>query len=215
MKSPLLLGLAVVSLLCIAVSSGYTGDSAKESGLRILVLGDSLTAGYGLATEETFPAQLQQALQAAGYPVTVINAGVSGDTSAGGLSRLEWALADRPDIVILELGANDALRGLAPEQTGNNLEQIIIRLQQAGVDILLAGMLAPRNLGSEYYSKFDNLYPALAARYAIALYPFFLQGVAGEPQLNLADGLHPNARGVAVIVQNILPYLQPLIESSG
>jgi acyl-CoA thioesterase-1 len=207
--------LSVFSFLWIALSPGHAGDSPKESDLRILVLGDSLTAGYGLVTEDTFPAQLQKALLSAGYPVKVINAGVSGDTSAGGVSRLEWALADRPDIVILELGGNDALRGLSPEQTASNLEQIIVRLQQVGVDILLAGMLAPRNLGSEYYSKFDNLYPELAARHGILLYPFFLQGVAGDPQLNLADGLHPNARGVEVIVRSILPYLQPLLDSAG
>ncbi|MDT8421259.1 MAG: arylesterase [Desulfuromonadales bacterium] len=215
MRTPLLFGLSVFSLLWIALSPGHAGDSPKESDLRILVLGDSLTAGYGLVTEDTFPVQLQKALLSAGYPVKVINAGVSGDTSAGGVSRLEWALADRPDIVILELGGNDALRGLSPEQTASNLEQIIVRLQQVGVDILLAGMLAPRNLGSEYYSKFDNLYPELAAKHGIPLYPFFLQGVAGDPQLNLADGLHPNARGVEVIVRSILPYLQPLLDSAG
>ena len=182
--------------------------------LRILVLGDSLTAGYGLAPEEAFPVQLEKALQAAGHDVAVINAGVSGDTTAGGLARLDWALADEPQLVIVELGGNDALRGLPPEQTRKNLEAIITRLKERGIVVLLAGMRAPRNLGSDYYSKFDDLYPALSARHAVALYPFFLDGVATIPDYNQTDGIHPNPDGVAVIVRNLLPILKPLIDQA-
>lgn len=190
-------------------------DRADKDALRILVLGDSLTAGSGLSIEDAFPNQLQRALLTAGHPVRVINSGVSGDTTAGGLSRLEWALSDQPHIVILELGGNDALRGLNPEQTRDNLERIIVRLKQAGVNIMLAGMLAPRNLGPDYYNKFDKIYPDLAAKHEISLYPFFLDGVVGDPQLNLEDGIHPNRRGVGVIVEKILPYVEDMIRDTG
>lgn len=172
-----------------------------------MVLGDSLTAGYGLAEEEAFPAQLEQALFAAGIGVRVINAGISGDTSAGGAARLEWSLADHPDLVILALGANDALRGLSPDQTRINLAAIITRLQERQIDVLLAGMLAPRNMGEDYYNSFDKIYPELAQEFAIPLYPFFLEGVAGKPELNLADGIHPNPAGVRVMVEGILPLV--------
>lgn len=215
MKFSALLVLIALILLSVTVQPGRAEGSAGADVLRILVLGDSLTAGYGIAADDAFPNQLQWALLAAGHRVTVVNAGVTGDTSAGGLSRLEWALADRPDIVILELGGNDALRGLAPEQTRDNLERIIVRLKQAGVDVLLAGMLAPRNLGSDYYSKFDNLYPELADQHGIPLYPFFLEGVTGEARLNLADGIHPNKQGVRVVVEKILPYVETLIKDRG
>jgi acyl-CoA thioesterase-1 len=185
--------------------------SVGQDALRILVLGDSLTAGYGLSDEDAFPNQLQRALLTAGHHVKVINAGVSGDTTAGGLSRLEWALSDQPHIVILELGGNDALRGLDPQQTRENLERIIVRLKQAGVNVLLAGMLAPRNLGPDYYNKFDKIYPDLAAKHDISFYPFFLEGVTGDPQLNLDDGIHPNRRGVGRIVEKILPEVEKMV----
>ncbi len=175
--------------------------------LRITVLGDSLTAGYGLAAREAFPAQLERALQKAGYRVLVQNAGVSGDTSAGGLARLDWSLAARPDLMIVELGANDALRGLDPELTHKNLDAILTRLKAAGVPALLTGMKAPRNLGPDYYTKFDRLYPELAERHAVPFYPFFLEGVAGRAELNQADGLHPNTKGVALIVGKMLPLI--------
>lgn len=182
--------------------------AAADPPVTIVVLGDSLTAGYGLAAEEAFPAQLERALIADGCQVRIINAGVSGDTSAGGAARLEWALADNPDMVIVALGANDALRGLNPEQTYANLASIIARLQQRGITVVLAGMIAPRNLGEGYYSSFDKIYPKLAQEFAVPLYPFFLEGVAGKPELNLADGIHPNAAGIEIMVNGMLPLIE-------
>jgi acyl-CoA thioesterase-1 len=196
----------MILLLLLLPSLVVAGDQ-----LRIVVLGDSLTAGYGLEAKDAFPVRLEQALQAAGHKVTVINSGVSGDTSAGGLARLDWALTDRPQIVIVELGGNDALRGLAPEQTRQNLHAIIGRLKADGVAVLLTGMRAPRNLGSDYYNKFDRLYPELAARHRVAFYPFFLEGVATVRRYNQADGIHPNRAGLQVIVQKILPTVEKLI----
>ncbi len=181
---------------------------AESPLLRIAVLGDSLTAGYGLAAADAFPAQLEAALRQRGHRVLVQNAGVSGDTSAGGLARLDWTLAERPALVIVELGANDALRGLDPAGTRANIAAILNRLKQAGVKPLLAGMRAPRNLGRVYYTKFDQLYPELAQTHDVAFYPFFLEGVAGRPELNQRDGIHPNAVGVAIIVANILPLVE-------
>lgn len=182
-------------------------NSAVSVAVTVLALGDSLTAGYGLEQDESFPAQLEKALLAAGYAVKVVNAGVSGDTSAGGLARIEWALADRPQIVVVELGANDALRGLDPAQTHANLDQIIARLNQAGCRVILAGMQSPRNLGPDYNNTFDQIYPNLAKRYDLLFYPFFLEGVATEPDLNQVDGIHPNSSGVRLIVKG----LQPLV----
>lgn len=178
---------------------------------KIAVLGDSLTAGYGLARQDAFPAQLERALRRSGWPVDVVNAGVSGDTTAGGLARLDWLLADRPQLVIVALGANDALRGLPPEQSFRNLDAILGRLLDSGVGVLLTGMLAPRNLGDDYAGRFDRIYPELATRHGVELYPFFLEGVATEPLLNQVDGIHPNAAGVAVMVENILPFVVQLL----
>jgi len=180
---------------------------------RLLVLGDSLTAGYGLAAGETFPEQLERALQQAGHNVTVINAGVSGDTTAGGLARLDWALRDDPQLVIVELGGNDALRGLPPEETFDNLDAILERLDTAGISIILTGMQAPRNLGVDYTTDFDQIYPRLASKYKVSFYPFFLDGVALDPALNQADGIHPNSAGVAVIVDRMLPVLESALET--
>ena len=180
---------------------------------RLLVLGDSLTSGYGLAAKYAFPVQLEKVLQQAGHKVTVINAGVSGDTTAGGLARLGWALADDPHLVIVELGGNDALRGLPPEETFANLDAILGQLREAGVPVLLAGMRAPRNLGEHYTTAFDQIYPELARQHAICFYPFFLDGVALVPALNQADGIHPNASGVAVIVERILPVVDSVLRS--
>lgn len=179
-----------------------------DKSVTIVALGDSLTAGYGLAAEDAFPAQLERVLVKKGYPVRVINAGVSGDTSAGGAARLEWALADNPDMVIVALGANDALRGLDPEQTYSNLASIITRLKQRGIAVVLAGMLAPRNLGESYYNSFDAIYPSLAQEFAVPLYPFFLDDVAGKSELNLADGIHPNAAGIEIMVKGMLPLIE-------
>jgi acyl-CoA thioesterase-1 len=209
MQNLLVLALATTAWLWpMALSANDTTESPKY----VLVLGDSLVAGYGLSLADSFPAQLETALIEAGHAVRVINAGVSGDTSAGGLARLDWLLADRPDLVIVELGANDALRGLDPAQTERNLDAILSRLGQAGLPVLLAGMRAPRNLGDDYTHRFDRIYPDLADRHGVPLYPFFLEGVAIDPALNQADGIHPNAHGVAVIVQRILPSVVRLLK---
>ena len=177
------------------------------ASLKILALGDSLTAGYGLEKGDAFPDQLEESLRSLGYEAKVINAGVSGDTTAGGLARLEWALFDQPKIVIIELGANDAMRGLDPEQVFKNLDAIITRLKKADCRVILAGMKAPRNLGPEYYNKFDQIYPDLADKHNILFYPFFLEGVATKQSLNQIDGIHPNAAGIALIVSGIQPLV--------
>ena len=187
---------------------------AQNPSLRLVVLGDSLTAGYGLPAGTSFPDKLQKALTAKGLDVLVENAGVSGDTSSGGLSRLDWAVADGTQMVILELGANDALRGVAPEETLKALDEIITRLKAKGVKVLLAGMVAPPNMGEAYGKAFNAIYPDLAQKHDVALYPFFLEGVAAMPELNLADGIHPNEKGVDVIVERMLPAVEALIESA-
>ncbi|MFY7961032.1 MAG: arylesterase [Elsteraceae bacterium] len=186
---------------------------ARAAEKRLLVLGDSLTAGYGLPSAQAFPVKLEAALRAKGVAVTVINAGVSGDTTAGGLARLDWSLADKPTHVIVELGANDMLRGLDPGQARRNLDQIMTRLRAEKLPVLIAGMLASRTLGAAYQAEFDGIYPALAKQHGAALYPFFLDGVATDPTLNQSDGLHPNARGVDVIVERILPSVMTLLET--
>jgi acyl-CoA thioesterase I len=180
--------------------------------LRILALGDSLTAGYGLAPDEAFPDRLQQALRAEGRDVTVINAGVSGDTTSGGRARLDWALAERPDLAIVELGANDGLRGIDPTLTQGNLDAILTRLKAAGIPVLLTGMRAPPNYGKAFEAQFKAVFETLAARHDVIFYPFFLDGVAGDPRLNQPDGIHPTAPGVEVIVRRILPSVRRLLE---
>ncbi len=176
------------------------------------MLGDSLTVGYGLSQQTAFPAQLETALKHRKHQVKVINAGISGDTSAGGLARLDWSLAEQPDLVLIELGANDALRGLRPEQTRQNLSSLLYRLREKGIQALLTGMKAPRNLGEEYYTKFDRIYPELARQHSVPFYPFFLAGVAGEPSLNQADGIHPTVTGIEIIVRGILPLVEETLE---
>ncbi len=198
------LGLAILAM------APAPANSASE--LTLLAFGDSLVHGFGLAAGDTFPEQLEAALRQEGHAVTVINGGNSGDTSAAGLARLDWALADAPDLVLVELGANDGLRGLDPAATEANLDAILGKLKERDITVLLAGMLAPRNLGAEYAEQFDSLYPRLAEAHDVALYPFFLDGVALEPDLNQPDGIHPNAAGVAVIVERILPHILPLVE---
>ena len=178
---------------------------------QIVVLGDSLTAGFGLPRGDAFPARLEAALRADGHRWRVIDAGVSGDTSAGGLARLDWVLADEPEIVIVELGANDGLRGLPTDQMEANLDAILARIGESGVATLLAGMRAPANFGANYATAFHAVYERLAARHGIAFYPFFLEGVAMEPALNQADGIHPNAAGVAEIVRRMVPHVVALI----
>ncbi|MGE5476925.1 MAG: arylesterase [Bacteroidales bacterium] len=179
--------------------------------LRILALGDSLTAGYGVAADAAFPVQLERALRAEGYDVTVLNAGVSGDTTAGGRARLDWALADKPQVAIVELGANDGLRGLDPKLTEQNLDAILTRLRADGVRVLLTGMRAPPNYGPDYAQSFAALFPRLAERHKVAFYPFFLDGVARDPRLNQPDGLHPTRDGVAEIVRRILPSVRAVV----
>lgn len=186
---------------------------AAAEPVRLMAFGDSLTHGYGLPPGETFPEQLEAALRADGLDVVVLNAGNSGDTTAGGLARLDWALADDPDAVILELGANDGLRGLDPEATYDNLDAIMAKLTEAGLPVLIAGMLAPPNLGREYGEAFNAIYPRLAEKYDAPLYPFFLEGVAMQRALNQGDGIHPNAEGVAEIVARIKPYVVRLLEA--
>jgi acyl-CoA thioesterase I len=190
-----------------------TAPARADDDLRILAFGDSLTAGYGLRESESFPARLQAALAAKGIAAEVINGGVSGDTSAGGLARLDWALADDPDIVIVELGANDGLRGLDPARTQENLDAILKRLTAEKRAVLLAGMLAPPNMGADYGDAFKGIYPALAGKYAVRLYPFFLDGVAADPALNQGDGIHPTAAGIDIIVARILPDVMAVIDT--
>jgi acyl-CoA thioesterase-1 len=185
--------------------------SAAARVPEVLAFGDSLTAGLGLPAEAAFPARLEARLKADGIGLHVINAGVSGDTTAGGLARLDWALADKPDIVILELGANDALRGIEPKTVRANLDAMIGKIQAKGAKVLLMGMRAPPNWGEEYQHEFERIYPELARANGVTLYPFFLEGVAMDPKLNQPDGLHPNEKGVATLVDRIAPYLARLI----
>jgi len=184
---------------------------AQAQPLRLVVLGDSLTAGYGLPQEAAFPAVLERVLKAKGYRVEIANAGVSGDTSSGGLDRLDWSVPDGTDGVIVELGANDMLRGLDPAVPRRAIGAIVERLKARNIPVMLAGMYASRNLGPDYVQKFDSLYPDIAKRHDLVLYPFFLDGVAGERSLNLPDGLHPTAKGVEIIVERILPTVESFI----
>jgi acyl-CoA thioesterase-1 len=186
-------------------------SSAPAEPVRIVALGDSLTAGYGVGPGESFPEQLQAALSERGHEVEVANAGVSGDTASDGLARLEWSVPAEADIVIVELGANDALRGIDPAVTKDALDKILGKLAGRGQPVLLAGMQAPRNLGEDYTAEFDAIYPELAASHQVAFYPFFLNGVATDAALNQADGMHPNAAGVAKIVETILPKVEALM----
>ncbi len=199
-------------LLLAGLGSPFHGANA-ENNIRIMAFGDSLTAGFGLAPADSFPSQLQRALEARGLPARVLNAGVSGDTTSGGLARLDWSLSDRPDMVIVALGANDALRGIDPAITRANLAAILEKLRRKKLPVLLAGAYAPPNLGREYEASFNGIFPDLAKKYDVPLYPFFLEGVVTVPSLNQGDGVHPNAEGVAVIVERITPYVVSLIES--
>lgn len=183
--------------------------------VKLAVLGDSLTAGYGLPAAAAFPIRLQKALADKGIAVETINAGVSGDTASGGRDRLDWSIPAGTQAVIVELGANDALRGLDPAVTRAALEDIVKQLQGRHIAVMLCGMYAPRNLGPDYVAKFDPIYPDLARTYGVALYPFFLDGVAGDPKLTQPDGLHPTAQGVDVIVTRILPSVEAFLARLG
>lgn len=181
---------------------------AQAATIRILAFGDSLTAGYGLDPGDGFAPRLEAALRARGYDVQVLNGGVSGDTTAGGLDRLDWALADKPDLAIVELGANDMLRGVDPAEVEKNLDAMLARLKARNIPVLLAGMVAAPNLGHAYGEAFGAIYPRLAQKYGVPLYPFFLDGVAGDTALALEDAMHPDAAGVRRIVEGILPTVE-------
>ena len=196
------------------IANGQVAQTQTVKAVRLLVLGDSLAAGYGLAKPDSFSVKLGKALAKRGVNARVINAGVSGDTTSGGRSRLGWARADKPDAVILELGANDGLRGIEPAVSRANLDAIITRLKHNNVKVLLAGMKAPPNLGKEYGAEFNRIFPVLAAKHNLIFYPFFLEGVAANPNLNQDDKIHPNAAGVDEIVKRILPRVLELIGSS-
>lgn len=188
-------------------------NSASAETPRVLAFGDSLVAGYGLGPREAFVPQFETALAELGVAVDVIDAGVSGDTTAGGRARIDWALADEPDFALLELGGNDGLRGLDPAETFANLDAILTALAEAQIPTLFAGMLAPPNLGAEYEQAFNAVFPALAEKHNVVFYPFFLDGVAADPALNQPDMIHPNADGVAVIVERIAPLMASLIRA--
>lgn len=198
------------AMLVLSLVLAATMPAAAKT-LRVVVLGDSLVAGYGLPKKDSFPSKLEAALRAEGRDVVVENAGVSGDTSSGGLARLDWALGDKADAAIVELGANDALRGLSPANTYRNLDAILDKLAKKGVPVLLAGMKAPPNLGEDYAAAFAGLYARLAEAHTVVFYPFFLEGVAAHPKLNQEDGMHPTADGVDVIVRSIMPDVRELL----
>lgn len=200
-------------LLVSVIPALSLGADAVDDRPRIVAFGDSLTAGLGVATEDTYPARLQRRLDEQGLRYRVINAGVSGDTTAGGLRRVEWVLKSHPDMVILELGGNDGLRGLNVQETKANLEQIIQRCQEASVTVVLAGMKLPPNYGADYTKAFEAIYPALAKRYRVPLIPFFLDGVAGSASLNQADGIHPTSEGYRIITEKVLEQITPLLHA--
>jgi acyl-CoA thioesterase-1 len=190
---------------------GVAPAAAADTPVKIVALGDSLTAGFGLPVAASFPVKLEKALKAKGIAATVANAGVSGDTASGGLARVDWSIPDGTDAVILELGANDALRGIDPEVTRKSLDAILARLKARKIAVLLCGMRAPPNMGADYAKAFDAIFPALAEKHGALLYPFFLDGVAADAKLNQGDGIHPTAQGVDAIVMRIMPQIEQLI----
>ena len=203
---------ALIHALALAILVALSCVSARASEQTVLVVyGDSLSAGFGLSEAQTFPVRLESALKARGHAVRVVNVSVSGDTTAAGLARFEWSFPKGADGAILELGANDALRGLRPDITRANLDKLLIRIKAKGAEPLLTGMLAPRNLGREYTEAFDRIYPELAKKHGVLLYPFFLFDVAGKRKLNQADGLHPNPAGIDKIVAQMVPIVEQLL----
>ena len=197
-----MIGLLFALLLC---------NASYGSTVRLVAIGDSLIAGYGLPVEDGFVTQLEKALKARSFEVQIFNAGVSGDTTSGGLARIDWVLTDDYAGVILHLGHNDAFRGIAVEQVRSNLDRLISNIKQRGLPIVMSGAMAPRNLGPDYYLEFDSIFPDLAEKYDLIFYPFFLDGVATDPSLNQGDGIHPNKAGVAFIVERIIPYVEQMI----
>lgn len=198
-----------------AAQTSQTVPLKQASPLKIVAFGDSLTAGYGLPAQDAFPARLERALKAKGVNVEIENAGVSGDTASGGLSRIEWSIPDGTDAVILELGANDMLRGIDPKVTREALDSILAKLKERNITVLLCGMRAAPNLGGEYARGFESIFDDLARKYDVVFYPFFLDGVATQAKLALRDGLHPNPAGVDVIVTGIMPKVEELIARLG
>lgn len=201
----------VLGVVLMTAGTGFARATADARPIKIVVLGDSLSAGLGLSAAAAFPARLQKTLESKGIAVDISNAGVSGDTSSGGRDRLDWSVPDGTQAVILELGANDALRGTDPAVTRSALSDILTRLKARGIAVLLCGMVAPPNYGSDYSARFNAIYPDLAKSFGVPLYPFFLEGVAADARLNQADGMHPTAEGVDVIVKNILPTVQAFL----
>jgi acyl-CoA thioesterase-1 len=206
-----LTGQIMAFLAGLTLLAGAGGGLAQERPLTIVVLGDSLSAGYGLPREAAFPEALERKLKARGHNIRMVNAGVSGDTATGGLERLDWSVPDGTDGVIVELGANDMLRGVDPAVTRKAIEAIVTRLKARGVAVMLAGMYAQRNLGPAYTERFDAIYRELAEKHGLVLHPFFLEGVAGERALNLPDGLHPTAKGIERIVERIIPAVESFL----
>jgi len=221
--------IAVVTLILVATASACARrpTSSAQVGvlpaveapptevafsIRVVFLGDSLVAGYGLPEDEAFPALVEEELRRRGWPVEVINGGVSGDTTAGGRSRLGWLLRQSPDLIVVELGINDGLRGLPIESIVANLREVVKRAQNAGVLVLLVGMRIPPNYGASYADRFEAIYPELAAEFGVALMPFLLDGVGGRAELNLADGIHPNSAGHRIVARTMVPYLEALLD---
>jgi acyl-CoA thioesterase-1 len=201
----------VLGAVLMTAGTGFAQTAADAKSIKIVVLGDSLSAGLGLPASAAFPERLQKSLESKGIAADIINAGVSGDTSSGGRDRLDWSVPEGTQAVILELGANDALRGVDPAVTRSALSDILTRLKARGISVLLCGMVAPPNYGSDYSARFNAIYPDLAKSFGVPLYPFFLEGVAADAKLNQADGMHPTAEGVDVIVRNILPTVQAFL----
>jgi acyl-CoA thioesterase-1 len=200
------------TLAVLALVMAFAATPALARVPELLAFGDSLTAGYGLPSAQAFPAQLQAKLKRDGIDVRILDAGNSGDTTAAGLARLDWSLADKPAFVMLELGANDMLRGIDPASVRANLQAIIVKIQATGAKLMLFGMMSTSNWGTAYQHQFDSIFPDLARQYHVPLYPFFLDGVAMKPELNQADGLHPNAAGVGVLVDRIAPFVARFLE---
>lgn len=202
---------AIFFHVLVMISLLFGPAVAQQKEVQLVGFGDSLMAGYQLAPNESYPAQLEATLKANGHKVVVANAGVSGDTTAAGLSRVDWSVPDGTDGVILELGANDALRGIPPEQTEKNLDAIIARLKEREIPVLLVGMMAPPNMGSQYSTRYNDIYPRLAEKHGLPLYPFFLDGVVAVAGTQLEDGMHPSARGVAIMVERSLPVIESFL----
>lgn len=197
----------------LAITALLSAGVVRAEPVKLVGFGDSLMAGYQLPATDAFPVKLEKALREKNYEIEIANAGVSGDTSSGGLARLDWSIPDGTRGVILELGANDALRGIAPEQTEKNLDAMLTRLEERGIAVLLAGMLAPPNMGQDYGERFNGIYRRMAEKHGVTLYPFFLEGVVTKANLQLEDGMHPNSEGVDVMVATILPVAEAFIKS--